>query len=57
MTLIKMIFVTMILGVLTGLSMDFLPEANATHTALGLSTGASGASALVIFLIIIFGDN
>jgi len=48
MTLLKMIFITMFFGILTGLSMDFLPLASATHTALGISTGVCGAFSVVL---------
>jgi len=52
MNLFKMIFITMFFGVLTGLSMDFLPLAHNTHVALGLSTSASGVASIILLFMV-----
>jgi len=52
MTLLKMIFITMFFGVLTGLSMDLLPFASNTHLALGLCTGGSAAISVVLMFLV-----
>lgn len=46
----QLFLTSIVLGVLTGLSMDFYPLAENTHTALGLFTGFSSGWFLLIFL-------